>query len=283
MSRFGRKGSGATALAAIAAATLLAFAAAGLPGAPAVADNHAVPRKGQEIEMPTAAGGYDGPKQRAEVSQDDVAAEVARVTAEIRRNTAPYRSVGGGFRKEVDKLAKLGAPAVPALTEALGEPGDENGLVRETVAKAFYKMGKSADVFRKMGADARPAMLALLVALRDDFDDTSMNASMALLYFGAPAVPHLIEALSDDVYWVRWRAAWVLGRMAPPPVEAVPALTRALNDENRSVRQLGAQALGNIGPAAKSAAPGLEMLRDDKVKSVREAAAKALAQITKRE
>ena len=137
-------------------------------------------------------------------------------------------------------------------------------------------------MFRTVGADdARPVMLALVVALRDDY--ASQNAARALPYFGAPVVPHLIEALSDNLYWVRWRAALALGRIEPSPVEAVPALIRVLNDKNSNVRLSGARALGNIGPAAKSAAPELEKLQDDKSKRVREEAVKALDQITKHE
>lgn len=219
----------------------------------------------------------DGPKKRAEAGKDEVAAKIARLIKELRCSTKAFSWL------KAKALADIGTPAVPALTKALGEPGDENGLVRETVADAFREMGAKADIFRKMGADARPAMLALLVALRDDYGETSWNAAHALPYFGAPAVPHLIEALSDDVHWVRWRAALALGSIEPTPVAAVPALTRALNDENSDVRLLSARALGNIGRAAKSAAPGLEKLRDDKKERVREEAAKALAQIAKHE
>lgn len=63
MNRFGQTGSGTTALAGIGAATLLALAAAGLPGSPATADSHAVPdiyavpRPGQEVPFPTAEDG----------------------------------------------------------------------------------------------------------------------------------------------------------------------------------------------------------------------------------
>jgi hypothetical protein len=62
-----------------------------------------------------------------------------------------------------------------------------------------------------------------------------------------PAVPALIEALSDADAGVRRSAAQALGRMGPQADAAVPALTAALADPNPGVRESAAQALTALG------------------------------------
>lgn len=57
MNRFGKMGSGTTALAAIVVTTLLALAAAGMPDSAVVLDHFAVPPQGQELTFPSAADG----------------------------------------------------------------------------------------------------------------------------------------------------------------------------------------------------------------------------------
>ncbi|MEM3071821.1 MAG: HEAT repeat domain-containing protein, partial [Candidatus Anstonellales archaeon] len=66
---------------------------------------------------------------------------------------------------------------------------------------------------------------------------------------GKPAVPALIDALKDENWDVRYRAAKALGEIAEKGGDcsaAVPALIDALKDNDWSVRYRAAKALGKI-------------------------------------
>ena len=189
-------------------------------------------------------------------------------SAKIAQEIDKLRFGGSKSRFAADKLGNIGAPAVPALIEALSSK--ESSFTREYAALALAKIGK----------DAEPALPALAIALRDEYGgNISMNASKAMAAIGKPAVPLLTEALADKVYWVRWRAAWALVRIGPDSAAAVPALTKALADKHKAVRQLSAKALGRIGKAAATAKTGLTKALNDPEESVRKEAAKALTSI----
>ena len=69
----------------------------------------------------------------------------------------------------------------------------------------------------------------------------------------APAVEALIKALGDKETAIRSHAAEALRGIGPGAAGAVEALTRALADERALVRKNAALALGAIGPAAADA------------------------------
>jgi len=112
-----------------------------------------------------------------------------------------------------------------------------------------------------------------------------VTASEALVNIGAPAVPALIECLSDgdDTPYddqddaVRIWAPSVLGEIGD--TSAAPLLIGLLRDRNYIVRVVAAGALGKIGDP--SAIPGLEMLLNDsdEAKGVRWSAVVALDRI----
>jgi HEAT repeat protein len=80
---------------------------------------------------------------------------------------------------------------------------------------------------------------------------------------GTPAIPALIEALSDKDVALRHGAAKALSFFGPAAAPAVTALTRALDDQDVLVREWAAQSLAEIGPDAKTAVPKLtEKLKD---------------------
>lgn len=90
-------------------------------------------------------------------------------------------------------------------------------------------------------------------------EDWSMRktAMFALGRIGAPAVPHLIQAVRSPDPEVRHHAVETLSRIGPEAGEAVPDLVRALNDQDPLVRKTAARALGQIGPSAAEAVPAL--------------------------
>ena len=82
-------------------------------------------------------------------------------------------------------------------------------------------------------------------------------AADSLWRIGRPAVPALIEALSDVDPYVRVLAARSLAYIGQDAEPAVPALIAALDDPNEAVRQTAARALGQIGSEAAEAIPAL--------------------------
>jgi len=79
----------------------------------------------------------------------------------------------------------------------------------------------------------------------------------AIARIGEPAVPVLIQSLSDPDPGVRTQAARALARMTDKAKPALPALTAALNDPDEDVRIAATRALGQLGPAAAPALPEL--------------------------
>lgn len=82
-------------------------------------------------------------------------------------------------------------------------------------------------------------------------------AADALSRIGQPAVPQLIETLSNPDPQIRRATLSVLSRMGPDAKDAVPTLIQLLDDEDAEVRRSAAKTLGRIGPEAAQAVPAL--------------------------
>ena len=93
-------------------------------------------------------------------------------------------------------------------------------------------------------------MAQLMKDLRTGDLEARLEAAWALSQIGeaaTPAVPALIEALSDDDEGVRLLAASALGAIGPKAVSAAEALRRALNDPDAEVAAQAREALNQIG------------------------------------
>jgi len=91
-----------------------------------------------------------------------------------------------------------------------------------------------------------------------------------------------IDALAHNDRFVRWTAAWCLGKMGHDAERAVPVLVKALKDDDWYVRLAAASALGDIGPQSESVLPALSDILEDEELCVREAAAEALTRLRER-
>ena len=121
---------------------------------------------------------------------------------------------------------------------------------------------------RRLATGERHERLAALRAL------TKLGAE------AAPAVAALIKALGDKETAIRSHAAEALRGIGPGAAGAVAALTRALSDERALVRKNAARALGAIGPAAVEAVDELFLaVLTDVDSGVRREAAAAVALI----
>jgi len=171
----------------------------------------------------------------------------------------------------IEKLIKIGEPAIPALIEALRE---ENLLVRRSVAQA-------------LGGNGNRAIPALVKASKDSDVKVRRNAVNVLrdimryyvsqeLSEAKNAVPQLIPLLKDSDAEVRRSAASVLGNIGTEAKNAVPQLIPLLKDFDAGVRSSAAFALGRIGAEAKTVVPQLIPLLKDSDADVRSSAASAL-------
>jgi HEAT repeat protein len=107
------------------------------------------------------------------------------------------------------------------------------------------------------------------------------DAAQALGQLGPdakPALPALLLALRDEGEWVRERALEAILAIGPDP-RAVESLVTGLKDSDEQVRELSAKALGKIGTAARKSIPALREATRDRQERVQKAAADALLQI----
>jgi HEAT repeat protein len=137
----------------------------------------------------------------------------------------------------VRTLALIGGEeALPLLVERLA---DEDEATRCVAALGLGQLHEE------------PAALATIPALCAILADPSGwvrdSAADGLTLMGEPAVPALVEAMTDSRDGVRVRAASALRRIKSHQPIALGALFRALNDPNYLVHQHAYQALDSMG------------------------------------
>jgi HEAT repeat protein len=148
-------------------------------------------------------------------------------------------------------LARIGAPAVPALIEALKDK-------REGVAPL------AGGALGWILPPSKQAVPALRNALKNDRAHAAIyaNALGQLGSLALPAVPELTDLLSDAA--TRPEAAVALVRIDSNQAKTVvPQLVKDLQGDDEKQRQAAVLAVAAIGPAAGDAAQALtELLRD---------------------
>jgi HEAT repeat protein len=111
-------------------------------------------------------------------------------------------------------------------------------------AKAARKLGK-------MGRKAEPAVPALIDTLSDDDVNVRVAATWSLGRLGAVSIPPLQDALiSDRTLPVRTLCALALGLNGPRASVAVSQLFKAAEDEDAKLRATAAWSLGQTGKQA---------------------------------
>ncbi len=175
------------------------------------------------------------------------------------------------WRQAMTALEGVGPRAVPKIVPLLAE---ENATIRSRAAELLGRMGPAAK-------DALPALLER-VKLRNDRDmeavlkaiggigpaageavapmvelvrDKSARkehkrlAGKAIVKIGAPAVPRLIEALSDPDPGYRYGAARALAKIGGPAEPAREALGGLKNDPDQKVKFWARKALETLDRA----------------------------------
>jgi HEAT repeat protein len=96
-------------------------------------------------------------------------------------------------------------------------------------------------------ADER-VISSLIDALKDADPDVRQNLGVALAKFGAAAVEPLQKALTSDTSARRAGAAYALGQLGPTAKPALPKLLDLLTDNELDVRRQASFAVGRILP-----------------------------------
>jgi len=99
------------------------------------------------------------------------------------------------------------------------------------------------------GADAQPAIPALVQALKSEHVLLRQHACLALGKIGAhdaPATAALVATLNDPEWTVRRQAAVAIGQIRPPLDTVAEALARCERDTNAQVRKAARDVLAAI-------------------------------------
>ena len=142
---------------------------------------------------------------------------------------------------------------------------------------------EAAFELRELGAEALPALPALIGALGDDDEQVAARAVTAIARIGpkaSPAIPALIDTMDPEGRrydeQVVYRAAYALSEIGEA---SVGPLREALRDRSGRRRAGAALALELIGAGASAAIPELLIALHDDGPEVRRAAAEALGVI----
>ncbi len=177
--------------------------------------------------------------------------------------------------EQIYLLSAAGNPGRVALMKALAAEAD--ALLEHNLAAKFTNPSQLYAGFG-LSQQGSAAVAGLIDALRDSRWQLRAAAADILGDVGLaarPAVPYLLESLSDESDWVRRNAAEALGVIAAP--EAVPILARNLeSDRSDFVRHNAALSLAKVGEQAGAARPALEKALDDENLYVRANARLAL-------
>lgn len=203
----------------------------------------------------------------AEARRAEANARAAAVVEKLRQLPLPLRPFPNGLasakatppplpaiesrRQHVyAELHALGPASVPALARALRDPDPE---MRRNVAVAMDVVGGGWWHFPDSDArlDLRPALSALLIALRDSDPGVRAWAAQDISDIGAvaagAAVPALRAMLHSADAESRGSACNALGGIGPAAGDALPDLRRALGDSSIEVRQAARAAIASIG------------------------------------
>jgi HEAT repeat protein len=138
-------------------------------------------------------------------------------------------------------LVKIGAAAVPALTEALQ---DQNVLVRSEAARILGQIGPEAK-------QSVPALADMVAKPGEGSIPVQEAAWGALMQIGPAAEPDLAKRLGDEDPEVRRVSLSLIGAVGAVSrslsKETLPALQKALNSDDGACRAAAARALAHIG------------------------------------
>jgi len=135
----------------------------------------------------------------------------------------------------------------------------------------------AANSLANLGADARPAVPALIAALKDPSIDVRSSVLGALAEIRVPDPTPLIPSLQDKEAEIREAAVSAIGRALTLDGKALIAIAQRLADEAEDVKVQARWTLEGLGASAEPAIATLRKLLRDPDESVRDAARMALS------
>jgi HEAT repeat protein len=133
-------------------------------------------------------------------------------------------------------------------------PSEEQipNLIQELKSGDDHGRAKAAEAIGRLGPEGKPALPALLLALRDEGELVRQNALRAIIAIGpdARAIDGLTIALRDSDDTVRALSASALGGLGPLARRSIPALREAMQDRDENVQKQATDALNRIDPSS---------------------------------
>jgi HEAT repeat protein len=157
-------------------------------------------------------------------------------------------------------LARIGAPALPALHTALSH---RNPILRANAVRVIARLTREREAAIQALPNLRKALQDTVAAVRAEAADAFAGLAQlpALREAMSAAVPDLILALGDQEEPVRFGSARALVRFGPLARAALPQLQGALADPSPRVRYCAALALsGRVADDRDRAVPTLVAL-----------------------
>ena len=165
-----------------------------------------------------------------------------------------------------------------SAAQALGELGDPRAItfLRDTFSSEHLDHIVRKSAAQALGRINDPHAVDTLIRLLGNAEmGGALMVANTLVDIGSRAVEPLIATLSDTQIVVRFRAVYILGRIADPRAEE--PLIAALRDSNGDFRAMAVQALGGIG--GTRAIDALIFAFNDHEERVRNEAVDALVRI----
>jgi len=181
-----------------------------------------------------------------------------------------YREPAGQFNPRIDKNYMLAIASVDVFeilgTNASGAISELTRLLNNT-NQSELTIGCVTRSLSYLGPDAYPPLIAVLTNQQNSLQVRNY-AAIDIARNGVntnamPAIPFLINELSNTDKQFAAQCALSLGYLGLQPEIVVPALTKALGDPSPDVRRWAAVGLGCFGTNAISALPAIQALLND--------------------
>ncbi|MCH7687334.1 MAG: HEAT repeat domain-containing protein [Planctomycetes bacterium] len=182
--------------------------------------------------------------------------DLSNAMQELNKKTLEFASLQTKLKesqKFVDELLGQSLKSGSSTTSGRNRSANTAGAGTGNPDDANSEQPDTIESLRARLQTIQEQMTAVQEAAEADLDDAEdalqafqSSSADVLVDIGAPAVPGLIESLSDDESRVRAWAAYVLGRIGEDASDAVSALTTALSDPDETVQEYAQEALEAI-------------------------------------
>jgi hypothetical protein len=172
----------------------------------------------------------------------------------------------------------LGPRAAPAFNELAALATGPR--IASTNDAELFVAKRATFALSWLGAPALPPLMNALTNKQNLIPDSAVRGIGRMGSNALPAVPVLMDCTASTNLYLAWLAIRALGELQLEPARVVPVLVTQLNNPDANRRIVAAKALGQFGHKAKSAEPALRERLADSNEDVVDAAATALEQIT---